>query len=79
MLLFRDDCPPLRLYVHEPGYELMFHFFYAMYSITTTKFGEEDTFMMDFRTEKEVHTDGFAMCEPGWQLNDTTGILTIYT
>ena len=72
MLSFLPDAPELRFYVHEPSYELMFHFFYAMYTITTTSmFGGPHTFMMDLRTEKEVHTDGFGTCETDWALKDT--------
>ena len=64
-LLFHPSSPPLRLYLHEPGYEVMFNYFYHLYKVdTVSSFGGDDVTMMDLLIERQIHTDRFAAkCE----------------
>ena len=75
-IMIPPNAPPLMMYLHEPGYELMYNFFFFLYEVNTLPVGDEDHYMMDVYVEKEVYTDRFAKCDPSSTLGTTLGKYT---
>ena len=69
------SAPELLVYLHEPGLEMLFHYFYLLYEITSLTFGEDTSHTMDLQVQKEIHQDSFAVCKEDKSLDDFLGIV----